>query len=281
MPVETPAPAADEAVQTIAASRSARRDPQRLSSVGMAMRLLKTFSEGEAELGVTQLAKRLGIAKSTVYRLVTTLVAEGMLEQNRENEKYRLGIALFGLGALVRQRMNLSNEARPHIFALREATNETVRLALLDGSEIMYIYDLESTQAIRMRANLGDRKPAFCSAEGRAMLAFQDAVLQDKALQKPLRPRTPKTDTDPVRLRAALEDVREKGFAVEIEQCEIGMTSLAAPIYNAEGRAVAAVSIAGPRQRLESKAISDFAPLVAETAAIISSRLGYKALANF
>ncbi len=82
--------------------RAERNGPQRLSSVATAVRLLKTFSEGEAEIGVTTLSKRLGVAKSTVYRLASTLVAEGMLEQNRENDKYRLGLALFGLGALVR-----------------------------------------------------------------------------------------------------------------------------------------------------------------------------------
>lgn len=260
--------------------RTPRREPQRLSSVAMAMRLLKTFSEGEAEIGVTSLAKKLGVAKSTVYRLATTLVAEGMLEQNRENEKYRLGIALFGLGALVRQRMNLSNEARPHIFALREATNETVRLALLDGHEIMYIYDLESTQAIRTRANLGDRKPAFCSAEGRAMLAFQDERKQQAVFAYGLRARTPKTDTDPAHVRAALAQVRESGYAIEDEQCETGMISLAAPIHDAEGQVVASVGIAGPRQRLDDAAIKAFAPLVVQTAAVISSRLGYKALAG-
>ena len=138
-----------------------RAGPKRLSSVATAVRLLKSFSEGEAEIGVTSLAKRLGVAKSTVYRLATTLVAEGMLEQNRDNEKYRLGIALFGLGALVRQRMNVSTEARPSLFDLRDATNETVHLALLDGADILYVYDLESNQAIRMRANLGQRSPRW------------------------------------------------------------------------------------------------------------------------
>lgn len=261
--------------------RAPRREPQRLSSVAMAMRLLKTFSEGEAEIGVTSLAKKLGAAKSTVYRLATTLVAEGMLEQNRENEKYRLGIALFGLGALVRQRMNLSNEARPHIFALREATNETVRLALLDGHEIMYIYDLESTQAIRTRANLGDRKPAFCSAEGRIMLAFQEPSVQQRILARGLKARTPKTDIDPAHVRTALVQARHNGYAIEDEQCEIGMISLAAPIHDAEGQVVASVGIAGPRQRLDDAAIKAFAPLVVQTAAVISSRLGYKSLAGF
>jgi len=254
-----------------------RAEPQRLSSVAMAVKLLKTFSAGEAELGVTTLAKRLGVAKSTVYRLASTLVAEGMLEQNRENEKYRLGIALFGLGALVRQRMNVSNEARPHIFALREATNETVRLAILDGADIMFVYDLESTQAIRMRANLGDRKPAFCSSEGRAMLAFQDEKTVDAILTGELTPRTPKTETDPAQLRKALARVRKTGYSLEDEQCEAGMRSLAAPIRDAEGRVVAAVGIAGPRQRLSEDVLETFAPQVVETARIISSRLGYRA----
>jgi IclR family KDG regulon transcriptional repressor len=254
-----------------------RAEPQRLSSVAMAVKLLKTFSAGEAELGVTTLAKRLGVAKSTVYRLASTLVAEGMLEQNRENEKYRLGIALFGLGALVRQRMNVSNEARPHIFALREATNETVRLAILDGGDIMFVYDLESTQAIRMRANLGDRKPAFCSSEGRAMLAFQDEKTIEAILGGELTPRTPKTETDPAQLRKALARVRKTGYSLEDEQCEAGMRSLAAPIRDAEGRVVAAVGIAGPRQRLSEDVLETFAPQVVETARIISSRLGYRA----
>lgn len=257
-----------------------RAEPQRLSSVATAVKLLKTFSEGEAELGVTVLAKRLGVAKSTVYRLASTLVAEGMLEQNRENEKYRLGIALFGLGALVRQRMNVSNEARPHIFALREATNETVRLAVLDGTEILFVYDLESTQAIRMRANLGDRKPAFCSSEGRAMLAFQDERLIEGILAGTLHKRTAKTETDPVQLRKALARVRKTGYALEDEQCEAGMRSLAAPIRDSEGRVVAAVGIAGPRQRLSEDVLEQFAPQVVETARLVSSRLGYRA-ANF
>lgn len=261
--------------------RARRAEPQRLSSVTTAMRLLKTFSEGEVEIGVTSLAKRLGVAKSTVYRLASTLVSEGLLEQNKENDKYRLGIALFGLGALVRQRMNVSNEARPHIFALREATNETVHLAILDGSDIMYVYDLESTQAIRMRANLGDRKPAFCCSEGRAMLAYQDEAAIDQTLGGALAPRTAKTLTDPKKLRRALAEVRRSGFAFEDEQCELGMRSVAAPIRDAEGQVIAAVGIAGPVERLSDATLARFAPLVVETADVISARLGYRATTVF
>ena len=246
----------------------------------MAVKLLKTFSEGEAELGVTSLAKRLGVAKSTVYRLASTLVSEGMLEQNRENEKYRLGIALFGLGALVRQRMNVSTEARPFLFELREATNETVHLAILERTEIMYVLNLESNHAIRMRADLGSRKPAFCTAEGRSILAFQSPEFVDQVLALGLQPRTIKTDTNPANIRAAIEQARRDGFAREDEQCELGMRSIAAPIRNDTGRVVAAVGIAGPIQRLPDGTLEGFAPLVINSANIISARLGYKSVAN-
>ncbi len=268
----------DIAVLERAAPPDARRG---LSSVASAMRLLKMFSEGEVELGVTTLARRLGVAKSTAYRLASTLVSEGMLERNPETEKYRLGIALFGLGALVRQRMNVSNEARPYLFDLREATNETVHLAILDRAAIMYVYDLESTQAIRMRANLGERKPALCTAEGRAMLAFQSPDFVEPVLAEAFKPRTPKTVTDPGLLRRALETVRELGYAREDEQSERGMRSIAAPIRDASGQSIAAVGMAGPVQRLSDATLARFAPLVVQTAHVISTRLGYKALASF
>ncbi|MDT2019493.1 IclR family transcriptional regulator [Methylocella sp. CPCC 101449] len=270
-----------EMSQSEPSAKGGRREPQRLSSVAMSMRLLKAFSEGESEIGVTALSRKLGVAKSTVYRLASTLVAEGMLEQNSENEKYRLGIALFGLGALVRQRMNVSTEARQHIFALREATNETVHLALLDGSEVIYVYDLESSQAIRMRANLGERKPAFCASEGRAMLAFAPENKVEAIIAAGLVQRTPQTDVDPDHLSAALAEIRRIGYAVEDEQCEPGMRSLAAPVRDAESRVVAAVGIAGPRQRMDDEVLARFLPLLLDTAHTISSRLGYKAPAAY
>src|SRR6516164_10408238 len=110
-----------------AAGKTDRRE--RLSSVATAIRLLKAFSEDEVEIGISALARRLGLAKSTVHRLAVTLVSEGLLEQNGENGRYQLGIALFRLGALVRRRMNVSNEARPYLYDLREKINESVHLA--------------------------------------------------------------------------------------------------------------------------------------------------------
>lgn len=254
---------------------------KRLSSVATAIALLKAFSEDEVDIGVSTLARRLGIAKSTVHRLATTLVSEGMLEQNPDNGKYRLGIALFGLGALVRRRMDVSTEAKPYLFSLRETTGETVHLAILDRAEIMYVYNLESMQAIRMRSDIGIRKPATCTAEGLAMLAFQPPAMVEEIVARGLKPRTAKTNTDPSRFRAALAHVRERGYAIEDEESEAGMRSLAAPIRNGAGEVVAAVGVAGPVQRLPDEALASFAPHVLRTAEAISVRLGYRSQAAF
>jgi DNA-binding IclR family transcriptional regulator len=244
--------------------------------VATALRLLKAFSEAEVEIGISDLAKRLGVAKSTVHRLAVTLVSEGMLEQNPDTGKYRLGIALFRLGALVRHRMDVSIEARQLLRALREKANETVHLAVLEGPEIMYIYNLESTQAIRMRSDIGVRKPAYCTAEGQAMLAFQSADAIDRVIGAGLPPRTAQTITDPAALRKALEAVRQRGCAIEDEESEIGMRCIAAPIRDDSGDVVAAIGLAGPVSRLSKKAIAAFIPHVIDTAAAISARLGYR-----
>jgi len=247
----------------------------RLSSVATAIALLKAFSEDEVEIGISLLAKRLGVAKSTAHRLATTLVSEGLLEQDRATGKYRLGIALFRLGTLVRRRMNVSEEARPHLFSLREKTNETVHLAILDGADIMYVYFLESTQAIRMRSDLGGRKPAYCTAEGQAILAFSPAEVVQSAIRRGLHARTPQTITDADKLLRALDTVRQKGCAIEDEESEIGVRCIAAPIRNDTGEVVAAVGVAGPVSRLSKKALTAFMPHVIATAEAISARLGH------
>ena len=257
-------------------SSRAPNAPGRLSSVATAMRLLKAFSEQEVEIGISDLAKRLGVAKSTVHRLSVTLVSEGMLEQNPESGKYRLGLALFRLGALVRHRMDVSIEARHLLRELREKANETVHLAVLDGPEIMYVYNLESTQAIRMRSDIGVRKPAYCTAEGQAMLAFQPPEVMERVISAGMPPRTPQTITDPAALRKALEAVRQRGCAIEDEESEIGMRCIAAPIRDDSGDVIAAIGLAGPVSRLSKKALAAFIPHVIETAAAISARLGFR-----
>ena len=252
--------------------------PQRLSSVTAALRLLKEFSAEEPEFGITALSKRTGLAKSTVHRLATTLVAEGFLEQNTSDDRYRLGLTLFSLGTLVRLRMDVSRQALAHLDVLRDQTSETVHLAVLEQSDIMYLYNLDSPQAIRTRSYLGMRKPAFCTSEGRAILAFSPAPLIQRVLHEPLQARTSKTTIDIRELLKTLSAVREKGYALDDEESEEGMRGISAPIRDASGAVVAAVGIAGPAQRLTKTSLRHFIPHVTQAAQNISARLGHSSL---
>jgi IclR family transcriptional regulator, KDG regulon repressor len=248
----------------------------RLSSVTSALRVLKVFSHSEPELGISSIAQRLGLAKSTVHRLAVTLASESFLEQNPPNGRYRLGLSLFSLGALVRQRMDVSNQAHSLLGALRDQTQETVHLAILDETSIMYLYNMESSLAIGTRSYIGTRKPAFCTSEGRVLLAFNDPELVTEVLKEDLVQRTPKTTTNPKALRAILEEVRRNGYATDDEESEIGMRSVAAPIRDISGKAIAAVGLAGPIQRLTKKELRRLVPQVIATAVGISARMGYK-----
>lgn len=248
----------------------------RLSSVSMAIRILKAFSGDDAEIGISELAKRLGIAKSTVHRLVVTLMAEDFLDKNPETGRYRLGLGLFGLGSLVRHRMDLSTEARILLADLRQETGETVLLAVPAGREIMYIRTLTSRQAVRINAEIGMRVPYYCTAAGRAILAFQPENRVATVTTALMPVRTPKTVTDPDRFRKLLANIRRQGYAIEDEESELGMRAIAAPIYDAQSEVVGSVAIAGPVQRLSLRNLNSLAEPLLSTARAISVRLGYR-----
>ena len=261
--------------KTATPEKKTRKPRTGLSSVTTAMRLLKAFSDSERELGVSQLSGKLDVAKSTVHRLATTLVTEGMLEQNPDNEKYRLSIGLFHLGTLVRQRMDMPNEARPFLFDLRDKTHETVLLAVPAFPDVMYVYNLESPQAVSVKSELGMMKPAFCTALGRAMLAYQDEDVMKRVFAGRLLPRTPRTVVEQAVIRDNLTTVIGKGYAIDDEESEVGMRCIAAPVWNAADQVVGAVGVAGPVQRLSLDRLQQMAKPLKETTRAISARLGH------
>jgi DNA-binding IclR family transcriptional regulator len=256
----------------------ARRAGARLSSVANATRLMKAFSEVEYEIGISNLARRLGLGKSTVHRLASTLVAADFLERNPETGTYRLGLALFELGMLVRRKMSFVNEARPYLRTLMERTGESVHLTVLDHGSVLYVNNLASPQAIRMQSNLGARVPAHCCSEGKVLLAHAAPEILEQVIAAGLAPRTPKTIVRPQRLRDELARVRTRGFALDDEELEIGLRAAAAPIRDHHGDVIAAVSIAGPVQRVNKKTLQRFAVDAAAAARAVSQRLGYHPL---
>jgi DNA-binding IclR family transcriptional regulator len=263
----------DQAMDQRVKKPKARR--MRLSSVANAIRLTKAFSEHEYEMGISALAGRLGLAKSTVHRLATTLVEYDILEQNRESGKYRLGLALFELGTLVRRKMDAVSESRQQMSALLEMTGETVQLAVLDHQSVLYIRILESRQQVRMSSTVGARAPAHCTAVGKALLAFQPAEQAKQIIETGLRRFTGNTITEPERLLEELASVRAKGFAVDDEESEMGLRCVAAPIRDHTGLVSAAISVSAPVQRMTKKNLQTMVPTVVAAADAISRRLGY------
>lgn len=256
---------------------SPKRAHSTLSSVSNAARLLKEFGRGQRELGVTDLSRRLGIGKSTAHRLLNTLTEERLLEQDPETGLYRLGLIMHELGANVQASLDIHTAASPVMDQLRNITQETIQIAVLDGREVVYVERRESPQTIRLFGRIGHRNDAHCTSTGKVLLAYLssaelDAILLGWKLPK----RTTHTVPDHAKLRAQLEQVRRQGYAENINESELGVASIAAPIRDFRGNVVAALSVAGPVQRLDGASLRRFNRHVIEAAAAISRRLGWR-----
>jgi IclR family KDG regulon transcriptional repressor len=247
-----------------------------LSSVGNAARLLKVFLSRERELGVSELARRLDLGKSTVHRVLGTLAAEGLIEQNAVTGNYRLGLVMFELGEAVRVHMDLHAAGGPVLAALREQTRESCQIGILDGTEVVYVDRLESPQTLRLFTETGRRVPVHCTSSGKILLAHLDDRELDAVLAlAPLTALTPRTITDPAVLRAELVTARRRGWAEAVEEREVGVASIAAPVRGAQGEVVAAISIGAPTARLGQAARRRLAPILLEAGEAASRRLGW------
>ena len=247
-----------------------------LSTVQNAARVLKAFLGGTEQLGPSELGRRLGLGKSTVHRLLATLTAEGLIEQDPRTGGYRLGIVMFELGEAVRIHMDLHTAAAPVLAMLREETRETAQVGVLDRGEVVYVDRLESSHSLRLFTETGRRVPAHCTSSGKVLLAFLPGSQREALLSAaPLAALTPDTITDPARLRAELATVRARGWAEAVNEREIGVASIAAPVRNSRGEVVAAISIGAPLVRLGAAQRRRYARAVTEAGDAVSRRLGW------
>lgn len=258
-------------------TEGARSQRATLSSVRNAARLLKEFSHGSREIGVTELSRRLGISKSTAHRLLATLADERLLEQDPHTGAYRLGLAMYELGASVAAHTDLHIACIPVIDQLANGTRETVQVAVLDGREVVYVERRDSPQTLRLFGRVGHRNDAHCTSTGKVLLAFLPPERLETLLENwVLTARTEHTITSVPRLQAELAEVRRRGWAENVNEVEVGVASVAAPIRNGLGTVVAAVSVAGPVQRLTHDSLKRFARPCVEAGLTISRRLGYR-----
>lgn len=244
----------------------------RLSSVTTAIRLLKQFDEKQVELGISALSRNLGVAKSTVHRVASTLVAEGLLEQDPETELYRLGLGLFTLGALVRQRLSVTSVAKELLTHLRDEFRENVELAVLKDTQVTYLYDFESPRPVRLRTRLGVSVPAVDCAVGMAMVACQSEQRINELLAASNRELTKR---DLQNIKTEIQQIIQNGFVTETENFELGAVCVAAPIYGLDGTVNFACGITVPHQRAKAKTIEQMSKRLLETSQQISKKLGY------
>jgi IclR family KDG regulon transcriptional repressor len=248
-----------------------------LSSVRNAARLLCAFTAADTELGVGELARRLGLGKSTVCRLLATLAQERLVEKDPRSGKYRLGLKLYELGAIVATHLDLHDAVATYIDELRNRTGETVHVAILDGDEVVYVERRESPQTLRLWGRVGHRNRAHRTSTGKVLLAHLPPDELDRLLaRRPLDAKTPYTITDPEALKRELERVRRRGWAQNVNESEVGVASVAAPIRDATGQVVAAISVAGPTLRFTPHAVRRMVQETMAAAQAISARMGYR-----
>jgi DNA-binding IclR family transcriptional regulator len=248
-----------------------------VQSVDRAIRIL-TLLAGNGALGVTDVAEQLEVHKSTAFRLLATLEAHDLVEQNGDRGKYRLGMGVLRLAGATTVRLDLVQQSRPACRALAEAVDATVNITVLSGREALYLDQVAGTSALQLHNWVGQRIPLHATSNGKVLLAHGPTTLLEAVLSDGLHRLAPNTVTDPEVLREELEAVRRLGYAQAVDELEVGLTAVAAPVRGAAGDVVASVSASGPTFRMPAAVLPHIAEQVRATGTEISRRLGWHGL---
>jgi IclR family pca regulon transcriptional regulator len=251
-------------------------------SLARGLAILSTFHSDRPLIGVSELSRGLELSRSTVHRYVATLAKLGYLQQDPDSKRYRLGPKVLDLGFSALNSMDLLEISAPHLRQLSDETQRTVNLAILDGTDVVYIERCRSArpgqQEIDLNLHVGARLPAYCTAMGKAILAFlPEERLDELIAQIDFVPRGPKTLTDAKAFREELDKIRATGIAVNDEELAYGLRSIAAPIHTHSGEVLAAVNLAVHRTMVSmDELIARFGPAVTRAAHDISLSMGHR-----
>lgn len=245
-----------------------------LTSVKNALRLLRSFTINEPEKSVTELSISLGLGKSTVSRLLTTLASEGFVIKDPNTRKYRLGLSILHLNTVLTTNLEITREAESILEQLVHEIEETVHIAVLEGVDIIYLNRVECKHPVQILSHIGRRNPSYCTSSGKVILAYQDEETIERVIKNDLKKYTVNTITDPSDFRSILQTIKSQGYAISIEEFREGVTSIAAPIYDYTGKVVYALSVVGPVHRMNAYN-STIITKVKRAAKEISEKLGY------
>lgn len=235
-----------------------------IRAVERAIQILKCFRQEKLELTLTELAGEADLPRSTTSRILSTLEKHRLLARNEENQKYYLGAEMARLGVLCYSNLDFRKIALPFMIELRDLYNESVSLYIAEGDQRVCIERVESTHPLRRVINIGNQLPLTRGASGRLLLAHMEKKQMEKILSK-----------DPYVTVEALKELKRIGYTVSRGEREAGVTSIAAPIFNAQKRIVAALTISGPSERFKEEDIPERVKMLLHYAEVVSTALGY------
>jgi IclR family acetate operon transcriptional repressor len=250
-----------------------RRPRRSVQSVDRALDLLEALAAADGETSITSLAAKTGLHVSTVHRLLATLLRRGYVRQNPETSRYYAGTKLATLAEGRSHFGEMRHRARPILRAITESTRETANLVVLDDTAAVYIDTVPSPQVVRLFTAIGNRVPLHATGAGKCLLAALPTAKRESLLDRvDLRQYTPHTITEPAALRRALDETRERGFAIDDEEYDDGVRCVALPVGGMND-AVAAISVSAPASRLSRQRCLELVPLLRRSAAELASAL--------
>ena len=248
-----------------------------VQSLDRALKILDILRTKRQGFGVTEISREMDLNKTSVYRMLSTFVRHGYVEQDQETERYKLGYKILELSSSLLESIDLRTEAQPFLRELEQLTNEVIHLIVYDRGEVVYIEKLEGNETLRMHSKVGSRVPIHCTSAGKAILAYlpQEEVMKifDKC---DFDEHTPFTITDKEVLYDHLIEVRKKGYALDLEENELGITCIATPIFDHTGQVIGATSVSGTTMRMTQERLEELKEIIMDVGKKISMRLGYR-----
>lgn len=254
--------------------QSGRGAASAVQSVDRAVSVLEILAR-HGEAGVTEIAEELDVHKSTAFRLLGVLENRGLVAQAKDRGKYYLGAGVLRLAGAAAVRLDISQEGVPVCREVADELGETVNIAVLDDDAAVNIMQARGTASVTAQNWLGRRTPLHATSSGKVLLAHMPPTLREGLLARPLPRFTDRTITGAAMLRAELEAVVEQGYGVTIEELELGLAAVAAPVRAHDGKVIAAISVSGPVYRLNADRLPEVAKRTVAAGAELSRRMGY------
>ncbi|MFI2437537.1 IclR family transcriptional regulator [Streptomyces sp. NPDC018693] len=246
-----------------------------MQSVDRAISVLEILAQ-RGEAGVSEVAGEIDVHKSTAFRLLGALESRGLVEQAGERGKYRLGFGIVRLAGAVTGRIDITQQGRPVCERLAEEIGETVNIAVMQEHYAINLYQVRGPGAVTAHNWVGQLTPLHATSSGKILLAHMPAKERAALLSTAgMKKVTPRTITAKTKLEKNLAEAQERGYSITLEELEVGLHAMAAPVRNRDGDVIAALSASGPGYRLTEERLHELAPVLVKGAAEISHRMGY------